>query len=60
MALPSISQLGAYGSKIAALAVDLNDETTRPEAIDVVRSFVSEVRLHPDKETANVPTIESF
>jgi hypothetical protein len=60
MALPSISQLGAYGSKTAALAVDLNDETTRPEAIDVVRSFVSEVQLHPDKETASDPTIESF
>ena len=52
MALPSVNQLGAYRSKIEALAADLNDETTRPEAIDVMQSLVSEVRLHPDEETA--------
>ena len=36
-----------YGGKIKALASSLDDEATKAEAIELLRSLVAEVRLHP-------------
>ncbi|AGI69858.1 putative recombinase/resolvase [Octadecabacter antarcticus 307] len=55
---PALAQV--YEDKIGALAASLNDDATRPEAIELLRGLVSEVRLHPDKDASSGHTIELF
>ena len=52
---PSLAEV--YGAKIKALASSLDDEDTKAEAAELLRSLVTEVRLHPDEEATDGHTI---
>ena len=45
---PALAEV--YGAKIKALAGNLGDEDTKAEAIELLRSLVTEVRLYPDED----------
>ena len=49
-----------YVSKIKALASSLDDEATKAEAIELLRSLVAEVRLHPDDDAPDGHVIELY
>ena len=49
-----------YGGKIKTLASSLDDEATEAEAIELLRSLVAEVRLHPDDDTPDGHMIELY
>lgn len=49
-----------YVAKITALADSLNDEESKPEAIELLRALVSQVRLHPDENAPDGHFIELF
>lgn len=49
-----------YGAKINALALSLEDEDTKFEAIELLRSLVTEVRLHPDENADGGYVIELY
>jgi len=43
---PALAEV--YGANIKALAISLDDEDTKSEAIELLRGLITEVRLHPD------------
>jgi hypothetical protein len=45
---PNIPEL--YRRKVGKLQALLEDETTRPQAMDIVRSLVEHVEIHPAEE----------
>ncbi len=49
-----------YRGKITALADSLNHEDSKHEAIELLRSLVTEVRLHPDESAEEGHVIELF
>ena len=55
---PALAEV--YGANIRALANSLDDEDTKPEAIELLRSFVTEVRLHPDANAKDGHSIELY
>ena len=55
---PALAEV--YGANIKALANSLDDEDTKPEAIELLRSFVTEVRLHPDADAKDGHSIELY
>ena len=55
---PTLAEV--YGAKIKALAASLDDEDTKPEAIELLRGLVTEVRLHPDEDTKDGHAIELY
>ena len=55
---PALAEV--YGANIRALANSLDDEDTKPEAIELLRSFVTEVRLHPDADNKDGHVIELY
>ena len=52
-------QFRASGA-IAALAGNLNDETSESEASELLRDLVSEVRLHPDEDADDGHAIDLY
>jgi site-specific DNA recombinase len=50
----------AYGAKIKALAGSLGDKNTKAEAIEPLRSLVTEVRLYPDENAEDGHVIELY
>ena len=55
---PALAEV--YGAKIKALAGSLGDEDTKAEAIELLRSLVTEVRLHPDESAEDGHVIELY
>jgi site-specific DNA recombinase len=49
-----------YARKIADLAASLNEESTKAEAADILRSLIEKIILRPDPDAANGHTIELF
>ena len=46
-----------YGSKMKDYARNLDDDDTKAEAAELLRSLVTEVHLHPDEEATDGHTI---
>ena len=55
---PSLAQV--YGKKIQKLAENLNDEATKPHAMELLRGLALEVRLHPDETASGNHSIELY
>ena len=49
-----------YRGKIKTLASSVDDEATKVEAIELLRSLVAEVRLHPDDDAPDGHVIELY
>jgi site-specific DNA recombinase len=53
---PGLAEI--YRQKVANLAASLNDEATRPEATQLLRGLISEIRLYPDADAVGGHRIE--
>ncbi|WP_177193421.1 hypothetical protein [Nereida ignava] len=49
-----------YRGKIKTLASSVDDEATKVEAIELLRSLVAEVRLHPDDDAPDGHVIQLY
>ncbi len=49
-----------YSRKIADLAASLNEDSTKAEAADILRSLIEKIILRPDRDAANGNTIELY
>ena len=55
---PALAEV--YGAKNRALAISLDDEDTKSEAIELLRGLVTGFRLHPDEEATDGHVIELY
>ena len=46
-----------YRRKVTRLQQVLVDETTRPQAIEIIRSLINRIEVHPDQEHCDVITV---
>ena len=49
-----------YSGMVKALVSSLDDEATKAEAIELLRSLVAEVRLHPDDDAPDGHVIQLY
>jgi site-specific DNA recombinase len=49
-----------YARKVADLAASLNEESTKAEAADILRSLIVKIILRPDPDAANCHVIELY
>ena len=55
---PALAEV--YCANIKALAISLDDEDTKSEAIELLRGLITEVLLHPDEDATDGHVIELY